>query len=392
MTFDETAITFCSYCGSQAMLESRMMKQNNPDFIIPFKKTKEECIAAYKNRVSSFLFAPSYMKSDVVVEKFRGIFIPYGVYNLAYTGKVANYGSKYSHRYGDYQYYDDYTISAFVDASYNGISFDLVSKYYDRFSHSIPFNFKEKVPFNPNYLVGFYADTKDVDSIVYDNDAKTITKVDSCNRLLGIKEFLRYGCKSPSINCYIKDHKVGMFPVYFLAIRDKSNKYVNYAIVNGQTGEIAVDMPIDFKKYLVASFIIGVLIFLVLMNFLTLTPKNVIIISLIFSIISLFISISQSNKLSKREEHRDDLGYMSLEENKNKVKKNKSYFKYLYKEILGIVISILVLLINFVNDIYYYASAIIALVLVVLSFKDLIEEYNLLVYTKLPQLEKRGGD
>ena len=28
MTFDETAITFCSYCGSQAMIESKMMKQN----------------------------------------------------------------------------------------------------------------------------------------------------------------------------------------------------------------------------------------------------------------------------------------------------------------------------------------------------------------------------
>ena len=25
MTFDETAITFCSYCGSQAMIESKMM-------------------------------------------------------------------------------------------------------------------------------------------------------------------------------------------------------------------------------------------------------------------------------------------------------------------------------------------------------------------------------
>ena len=48
MTFDETAITFCSYCGSQAMLEDKMMKHNNPDLIIPFKKTKEECIKAYK--------------------------------------------------------------------------------------------------------------------------------------------------------------------------------------------------------------------------------------------------------------------------------------------------------------------------------------------------------
>jgi len=44
LTFDETAITFCSYCGSQAMIEEKMIKRNNPKYIIPFKKTKEECI------------------------------------------------------------------------------------------------------------------------------------------------------------------------------------------------------------------------------------------------------------------------------------------------------------------------------------------------------------
>ena len=34
MTFDETAVTFCSYCGSQAMIESKMMKVNNPDYAL----------------------------------------------------------------------------------------------------------------------------------------------------------------------------------------------------------------------------------------------------------------------------------------------------------------------------------------------------------------------
>ena len=58
MTFDETAVTFCSYCGSQAMIESKMMKQNNPDYIIPFKVTKDECIASYKKMISKSLFVP----------------------------------------------------------------------------------------------------------------------------------------------------------------------------------------------------------------------------------------------------------------------------------------------------------------------------------------------
>ena len=52
----------------------------------------------------------------------------------------------------------------------------------------------------------------------------------------------------------------------------------------------------------------------------------------------------------------------------------------------------LVLFINFVSDIYYYGSVIIVLLLIILSFYDLVIEHNILVSTKLPQLEKRGGD
>ena len=46
---------------------------------------------------------------------------------------------------------------------------------------------------------------------------------------------------------------------------------------------------------------------------------------------------------------------------------------------------------NFVADIYYYGAAVGILLLVILSFYDLVKEHNLIVSTKLPQLEKRGG-
>ena len=45
-----------------------------------------------------------------------------------------------------------------------------------------------------------------------------------------------------------------------------------------------------------------------------------------------------------------------------------------------------------VHDSYYYGVALISFLLVILSFKDLVDEFNMLVTNKLPQLEKRGGD
>lgn len=392
MTFDETAITFCSYCGSQAMIESKMMKQNNPDFIIPFNKTKEDCIKAYKARVSKSLFVPNYMKSDVVVEKFRGIYLPYCIYKMEHHGSCTNKGSKYSHRSGDYVYYNDYAITSDVDCTYDGVSYDLISKYYDKYSTAIPFDYKKKEDFNPNYLIGYYADTIDVDSKIYEADAACVAESDTTTRLSRFKEFSRYGCSNPKCNVSVTDKKIGMFPVYFLAIRNKDNKTINYAVVNGQTGKVAADLPVSFGKYLIASLLLSVIVFLLIDNLFVFTPKTIAVIAIIFSVLSLIISLVQSTKLHKSEYHMDDLGFMSKEVNQNSPKIKKSIFKYIYKEILGIVIPVVCLAMNFVNDGYYYTASLIALGLVVLSFKDLVKEHNLLVSNKLPQLDKRGGD
>lgn len=390
LTFDETAITFCSYCGSQAMIESKMMKVNKPDFIIPFEKTKEDCIEAYKNKINKSLFAPNYLKSDVIVEKFRGIYIPYAIYKLEHNGPITNKGSKYSHRSGDYVYYDDYTVTAHLDASYNGISRDLISKFYDKFSTAIPYNYQKKEEFNPNYLVGYYADAGDVDSNIYDSDVENTVRIDISKKLQKYHEFSKYGCH-PTADLKVTDRKVGMFPVYFLAIRNSDNKTINYAVVNGQSGEVVVDLPISFPKYIIGSFILTAVIFVLINNLLILTPMRVTIFSVITSALSLIISSIQAGKINAHENHTDDKGYMSKIINVHK-KEKTHIFKYLIKEIIAIIILAITIILHPVNDAYYYEASLVALTLVMFSFYDLVKEHNILVSNKLPQLEKRGGD
>ena len=391
LTFDETAITFCSYCGSQAMIESKLIKKNNPQFIIPFKKTKDECIEAYKKKISQSLFSPNYMKDDVVVSKFRGIYIPYCIYKLSHHGDTINRGSKYAYRSGDYVYYNDYEIKARVDADYDGISYDMISNLYDRFSHSIPHNFKEAQPFNANYLAGFYADTADVGNSIYEDDAIKTVNNDSSRYMRKQKEFSRFGCSNPKIKFEVNEKKMGMFPLYFLAIRDKKEQYVNYAIVNGQTGKVVVDLPVDFKKYIIASLILTIPIYFIINSLLLIIPQYICIFSIIMAIISMIISIVQMNKIYMRENHLDDEGYMYNNGNQS-IQKGRIQFKYIVKQLISIVLGIFVLVTGFVNDAYYYGASIVMLCMIIWSFYDLTKEHNLIVSTKLPQLEKRGGN
>ncbi len=391
MTFDDTAITFCSYCGSQAMLEDKIKSDLNPDYVIPFSKTKEQCIQAYKNKLSSTAFVPDYMKEDIVVEKFRGIFMPYAIYQLQFKGKTKNNGSVYTHRKGDYKYYDDYDVTSDVDAEYIGMSYDLASNFYDKFSMSIPFNYQERKEFNPNYLSGFYADTSNVSGEVYDNDALSIVAKDSSKRMTQNKEFKKYGCYNPYVPFKVSDRKIAMFPVYFLAIRTKDNKSINYAVVNGQTGKVAMDMPVDFKKYIKFSLIVAIILFLLINWLVVLKASTVCFLGIIAGLTGMIISLSQISKINSSRYHLDDKGYFYANKNQEIVKVKK--FQYIFKDLLAMIIPTLVLIFNFTSyDLYYYLGAILSLVLVLISFKDLVEEHNLLSSNKIPQLEKRGGD
>ena len=399
MTFDDTAVTFCSYCGSQAMIESRMIKQNAPDYIIPFKKNKEECINNYKKKLNKSLFAPKFMQEENVVDKFRGIFMPYVIYKFSHHGKINCKGESYSHRQGDYIIYNQYNIHADVDAEYDGQSYDLISHYYDKFSHAIPYNFKEKEDFNPNYLVGFYADKSDVDKEAYKKEALSIAEEDLTTRLRNVRQFRTFGCSNPHVGLNLEEAKVGMFPVYFLAIRNKTNDKVNYAIVNGQTGEVAADIPVSFTKYVLVSLAIAIIIFLAINHFVVLQPKVTAAIAVACAAVAFIVSICQVEAINSSYSHENDIGYQTKvneekTDKKNKPKKVKEVrlFRYIYKEIIAIAIPLFALITRTVLDHVYYISAIVSIIIVIISFRDLIKEHNLLVSNKLPQLEKRGGD
>ena len=395
LVFDETAVTFCNYCGSNALIESKLMRITHPDYIIPFKITKEEAIKNYKKKISHSLFVPKELKSDTVISKFRGIYMPYCVYDIGYDGEVTSTGSvKYLHLFG-YDYYHDYKVDAKIKTNYKGLSYDLASKYYDKYSMSIPFDFKDIEPFNINYMSGYYADARDVDLDTYDTDAKKIISNDARDKL-SLKKgrtFASHGCSVPHIHMGVKERTIGMFPVYFLANVNKEKNIVHYAVVNGQTGKVTMDMPIDYKKYIVLSLILTIPIFLLLNWRFLVRPYTVTLIGIFFSVISLLISKKQIRDLWEHQNHTEDLGYRQRGENQiPRMRFAERFRKYTWKQTLGILISVAVLFSGTIEDSLYYGAALLSLLLVLFAFNDLVKEHNALSSSKLPQLEKRGGD
>ena len=317
---DETAAGFCSYCGSPNVLESRISKEKRPQYIIPFKKTKKECEGAFERFIKKSIFAPKAYREAGKADSFRGIYMPYWVYDMTQTGKI-NVATSKSHRSGDYIITDHYQMSGMLDNFYNGVSYDASSSFADDISTEIaPYSVHDIMNFSPSYLSGFYADTADVPVNVYVNTADDLAKECTYNYLkyrspMSQKSFDDGKDKIKNrIHTVIQRTNTAMFPVWFMAYRIRNR--VAYATINGQTGKVSADVPMSIPKYFVCAGIVSAVIFALLMSFLTLTPDILLILVAILGFISALMYGSEMKKIVSQENYSEDKGMQSKIEQK----------------------------------------------------------------------------
>ena len=101
------ASTQCVYCGSSAVVFSRIAKQKRPRGIIPFKITREEAIEAVREQFNKGFFIPKAIK-EFKPNDIRGIYIPYWLVNcyhffMLITLLISSFSS-----FWDRKYYQDY--------------------------------------------------------------------------------------------------------------------------------------------------------------------------------------------------------------------------------------------------------------------------------------------
>ncbi len=419
MSTDTSVAEFCSFCGASTILQSRVSRQLRPAHIIPFRQTKDACKKAFIARMKRSPFTPDELKDEKHIDSFRGIYMPYWSYDISQKGPVLLKGEK-SYRKGDYNYTDHYDLSGQIDAEYNNLSYDASSSFDDDISARIaPFDVRDKKEFTPSFLSGFYADTADVDSEIYKNDAIEIANSTSYDNIRRVKAFsdvhLTGGRNSFSMttafHTFCEPPRRVMYPVWFMSYR--KNGRVAYATVNGQTGKVAADLPIDLKKYVAGSAVLAVPIFLLLNLFFTILPKTVLGFSGFLAMATLFIYLTEMSKIYHRDRRTCDRGYLyrqSLADESKKQRKKpdssvplKDLISFCSSDrnyrlggalssLAAAAVAAAVWLLNPVSDLWYYAAAIFSFGGILFTVMEIIRKYNVLATRRLPQFDRTGGD
>lgn len=236
MVNDVEASTFCSYCGQPTVVFSRVSKELKPKYILPFQITKDQAVQIIREKFSKGMMVPDEIK-NFQVERLRGIYIPYFLYNIycydfqILEGTVKNVGRR--------RYLRE------AQCEYKGIPLEASYHLNDDMSKLLGgFDFRNLKPFEPAYLSGFYADRYDIDR---QRAEETAVKrvMEDFNRKI------KYSVAAKDISVLeqhpkqeIRNHDYVLMPVWFMTFRYKNEPYT--MLVNGQTGVLAGAVP--FKK------------------------------------------------------------------------------------------------------------------------------------------------
>lgn len=249
---ESTAATSCPYCGNPTVVPGQFSGALRPDFIVPFKLSKEDAVKALKSHYKGKFFLPKSFTGENHVQEIRGIYVPFWMFDGEAEGD-AHYEAARSRTYrsGDYEitetkHYDVYRAGT---VTFEKVPVDASSKMPDGHMDSIePYDYKELKPFSTAYLPGFLADKFDVTVEQSRQRADQRCEGTLASALRGTVK--RYDfCVLRESSVHLRRGKVhyALMPVWMLNTKWHGKDFL--FAMNGQTGKLVGDLPVSWGKF-----------------------------------------------------------------------------------------------------------------------------------------------
>ena len=267
---ENTSATFCVYCKNTAILKNKLVGEFNPSYIIPFKFTKEDAVEKFRQIGKGKPLMPKLFNNKKNIEEIKGIYIPFWIYDIDTSGTIkADCKRIRTWVVDDYQYTktDIFLVTRSGNMKYEKIPVDGSKHFADDIMNSIePFDYSELKEFSHSYLSGFLAEKYDVLNEEAVEIALNRAKNSTINVLQNdIQGYNVVSVKSDDIQTNKVNDDYVLLPVWLLNVKFKG-KLRTFAM-NGQTGKMIGDIPIDKNKAIlwwIVIFLSSILVFVIL--------------------------------------------------------------------------------------------------------------------------------
>ncbi len=249
---ETTAATSCPYCDHPVVMMEQFAGELKPDCVIPFQLDKKAAVAALKRHCSGKKLLPKMFQDENHLQQIRGIYVPVWLFDAKADGDV-RYRATTVRTWSDSAYI--YTKTNFYSVTRGGsiefaqIPVDGSSKMEDTLMESIePYDFSKAVDFQTAYLAGYLADKYDVQAV--DCTARANERVKQSTQEAFARTVHGYATVVPefsSVRLQKGQTRYALYPVWLLNTVWQGKTYT--FAMNGQTGKMAGDLPMDKSLY-----------------------------------------------------------------------------------------------------------------------------------------------
>ena len=247
-----TAATACPYCGNPAIVPGQFSGALRPDYILPFRLSKDDAVQALRAHYKGKPFLPRSFTSANHIEQIQGVYVPFWLFDGGAEG-AASYRASNTNVFetGDYEITETrhYHVVRAGSLAFEKIPVDASSKMPDDHMDSIePFDYAQLRPFSTAYLPGYLADKYDV--TIDDSRDRADTR---CRETLaqGLRDTVTgYGaCVTEREDIALRRGKVhyALLPVWMLSTKWRGQDFL--FAMNGQTGKLVGDLPTDRGRF-----------------------------------------------------------------------------------------------------------------------------------------------
>lgn len=256
----EEVSSFCPFCGNPTVVMDRVEERLAPDYVIPFRVDQDEAERTIRERLMSGFFVPKAIK-HFELEKLRGIYIPFWLYDMYYGAD-----QKWKYTVSSGKNSSTYYAHMVGDCTYNKLTVDASWAFNDNSSQRLePYDMKALRPFDATYLSGFYADRFDVG---YKSADKIALSRSEGMYNEAVKQYMQKSQakldeSAPKRKIFRRNY--ALLPVWFLTFRHDNFPYT--VLLNGQTKKMVAAVPVD-KKKVIATFLLFAAAFCIAFAFL----------------------------------------------------------------------------------------------------------------------------
>ena len=247
-----TAATECPFCGNPVVMTGQFAGDLKPDLVIPFKLDKKAAKAALKRHYQGKHFLPKRFKDENHLDEIKGIYVPFWLFetdadaDIHYKATRVRSWSDSNYRYTETQYY---AVLRAGQIGFDWVPVDGSTKMADDLMESVePFDISEAVDFETAYLAGYLADKYDVDA--QQSVERANQRIRSSTEEMFADTVRGYATVIPmSTNIRLQNGKAkyALYPIWLLNSTWEGKQYT--FAMNGQTGKMVGDLPLDRQAY-----------------------------------------------------------------------------------------------------------------------------------------------